>query len=252
MRYLGGKSRISKQISGVINNAISWRKKQDCETNCTNYQSSPKLGGGQIFVSLFCGSCAVEAKIQAEHKILNDKHPYLIAMWQALQQGWIPPEVITKEEYYHVKANLDKDKALSGFVGFGCSFGGKWWAGLASNKRGDNFCSRAGNTLLRDLQGVKDAVFTCLDYKEVIVPDGSVVYCDPPYNNTTGYTTGEFNHAEFWDYMRELSKKCMVFISEQAAPDDFECVWQTELRRTLDYNKNNQPMKVEKLFRWKG
>lgn len=173
-------------------------------------------------------------------------------MWQALQQGWIPPEVITKEEYYRVKANLDKDKALSGFVGFGCSFGGKWWAGLASNKRGDNFCSQAGNTLLRDLQGVKDAVFTCLDYREVIVPDGSVVYCDPPYNNTTKYTTGEFNHTEFWDYMRELSERCTVFISEQAAPDDFECVWQKELRRTLDYNKNNQPMKIEKLFRWKG
>lgn len=47
MRYLGGKSRISKQISEVINNAISWRKKQDCETNCANYQSSPELGGGR-------------------------------------------------------------------------------------------------------------------------------------------------------------------------------------------------------------
>ena len=52
--------------------------------------------------------------------------------------------------------------------------------------------------------------------------------------------------------MRELSKRCTVFISEQIAPDDFECVWQKELTITLDYNKNNQPKKVEKLFVWRG
>lgn len=30
----------------------------------------------------------------------------------------------------------------------------------------------------------------------------------------------------------------MVFISEQIAPDDFECVWQRELTRTDDYKSN--------------
>ena len=52
--------------------------------------------------------------------------------------------------------------------------------------------------------------------------------------------------------MRKLSKRCIVFISEQEAPDDFEVIWEKKLRRTLDYNKNNQPKKTEKLFRWKG
>lgn len=45
MRYLGGKSRISKQISEVINNAIHGRETSRCETNCTDYQPLPKLGG---------------------------------------------------------------------------------------------------------------------------------------------------------------------------------------------------------------
>lgn len=64
-------------------------------------------------------------------------------MWQALQQGWQPPEIITKDEYYYVKEHKDENPALTGFVGFGCSFGGKWFGGLASNKKGDNYCTRA-------------------------------------------------------------------------------------------------------------
>lgn len=58
MQYMGGKSRISKQISEILNAAIKDR----------------------VFVSLFCGSCAIESKVQTDVKILNDKHPYLIAM----------------------------------------------------------------------------------------------------------------------------------------------------------------------------
>lgn len=231
MQYMGGKSKISTPIAQNINHILNL---------------------GQTFVSLFCGSCAVEAKVEAEHKILNDKHPYLIAMWKALQNGWIPPEIITRDDYYYVKNHLNDNMALSGFVGFGCSFGGKWWGGLAANKKGDNYCASAGRSLVKDLPGVKDAVFTCLDYRDAVVPDGAVVYADSPYEGVTGYTTGSFNHEEFWNYMRELSKRCTVFISEQVAPDDFECVWQKELIRTLDYNKNNQPKKVEKLFRWRG
>ena len=47
MRYLGGKSRISKQIAEVINNAIFGQEEQNFDTNSTNYQSLPELGGGR-------------------------------------------------------------------------------------------------------------------------------------------------------------------------------------------------------------
>ena len=243
MQYMGGKSRISKQIAEVLNSAID--------------KNTP-------FVSLFCGSCAIESKVQADVKILNDKHPYLIAMWQALQNGWIPPDVVTKEEYYRVKANMDESPALTGFVGFGCSFGGKWWGGYAKDKRGDDYCGQAkrgllrnyaGNaksTLAKDMSGLQSATFTCLDYHDVEIPDGAVVYCDPPYANTTGYTVGQFDTNEFWEYMRQLSKRCDVYISEESAPDDFECIWSKEKVRTLEKNDNVGRVKVEKLFKYKG
>ena len=228
---MGGKSRISKQIAEILNSAIDKNKP---------------------FVSLFCGSCAIESKVQADVKILNDKHPYLIAMWQALQNGWMPPDVVTKEEYYRVKANMDENPALAGFVGFGCSFGGKWWGGYAKDKRGDDYCGQAKRGLLKDLVGIQSATFTCLDYRDVEIPDGAVVYCDPPYVNTTGYTVGQFDTNEFWNYMRQLSKRCDVYISEESAPDDFECIWSKEKVRTLEKSDNVGRVKVEKLFKYKG
>ncbi len=231
MQYMGGKSRISKEIVSILN---------------------INLGVQRPFVSLFCGSCAIEAKVNAKVKILNDKHPYLIAIWQALQNGWKPPEIITKDEYYYIKEHKDENPALTGFVGFGCSFGGKWFGGLASNKKGDNYCARAERSLMKDLPNLMDATFTCLDYRDVEIPDDAVVLCDPPYINTTGYSLGQFDHKAFWDYMRKLSKTNSVFICEQEVPDDFECIWSKEQTRTLDYNKNNQPKKVEKLFVWGG
>lgn len=231
MRYMGGKSRISKQIAEILNSAID--------------KNTP-------FVSLFCGSCAIESKVQADIKILNDKHPYLIAMWQSLQNGWIPPDVVTKEEYYRVKANIDENPALTGFVGFGCSFGGKWWGGYAKDKRGDDYCGQAKRSLLKDFQGVRFATFTCLDYHDVEIPDDVIVYADPPYANTTGYTVGQFNSNEFWDYMRQLSKRYDVYISEESVPDDFECIWSKEKVRTLEKNDNVGRVKVEKLFKYKG
>lgn len=231
MQYMGGKSRISKQIAEILNSAVN--------------KDTP-------FVSLFCGSCAIESKVQADVKILNDKHPYLIAMWQALQNGWMPPDVVTKEEYYRVKANMDENPALTGFVGFGCSFGGKWWGGYAKDKRGDDYCGQAKRSLLKDLVGIQSATFTCLDYRDVEIPDGAVVYCDPPYVNTTGYTVGQFNTNEFWDYMRQLSKRYNVYISEESAPDDFECIWSKEKIRTIEKSDNVGRVKVEKLFKYKG
>ena len=173
-------------------------------------------------------------------------------MWQGLQRGWIPPDVITEDDYKHIREHKDENPALTGFVGFGCSFGGKWFGGLARNKKGDNYCARANRSLLRDYKGLKDAQFTCLDYKDVPIPKGAIIYADPPYVNTTGYSLGKFDSEEFWEYMRELSKEHIVLISEQTAPNDFEVVWEQELRRMLDVNKENNFKVTEKLFKWKG
>jgi site-specific DNA-adenine methylase len=87
------------------------------------------------------------------------------------------------------------------------------------------------------------------DYKEIEIPSGAVVYADPPYKGTATYSEGNFNHDEFWEYCRKLSKTNHVYISEYHAPSDFISILSFNQKSTLQGGAqlhNNQPQ--EKLF----
>ena len=229
MRYQGGKSRIAGELAQAIAKAV---------------------GGGQSFVSLFCGSCAVESKVQGfSEKILNDNHKYLIAMLRGVQGGYILPESISPEEYRYIREHKDEDPILAGFVGFGCSFGGKWFGGYARNASGTNYAAQSKRSLLADMATLQDARFECNDYRKVRIPLGAVIYADPPYRGVTGYKGQKFDSDEFWWYMRLLSATGHdVFVSEQSAPPGIACIWEKPFRRTLDRDKGNQPIVTERLF----
>lgn len=216
-----------------------------------------KIRGGytDTFVSLFCGALNVESEVAKDFKkvICNDKHEYLISMLQAVQQGFELPDSISREEYYYIKEHKDEMKALAGFVGFGCAFGGKWFSGYAQDNKVRNYCSVAKRGLLRKLSMMPNAEFICNDYRDVNIPDGAVVYCDPPYAGVTGYGgVGKFDSKAFWEYMRELSKQCTVLISEFSAPEDFKCIWELKKKRTLNNDSKKYFDVIEKLFVYKG
>ena len=126
MRYQGGKSRISTQIAAII--------ERERESN--------------TFVSLFCGTCSVESKVKGFDKVIcNDSHEYLIEMLKGVQNGYNLPEEISEEQYKYIRDHKDENKILSGFVGFGCSFGGKRFGGYARNKTGTNYALRSKKSL---------------------------------------------------------------------------------------------------------
>ena len=81
MQYLGGKSRISKQITSYLE---SIRKPN------------------QEFHEPFCGSCSITFNMTGK-RYAYDKHKQLIALWKALQSGWIPPDNVTEEMYLRAK-----------------------------------------------------------------------------------------------------------------------------------------------------
>lgn len=56
------------------------------------------------------------------------------------------------------------------------------------------------------------------DYREVQIPENSVVYCDIPYHNTEGYSL-DFNHEEFYEWAKRQTE--LVVISEYAMPEGF-------------------------------
>lgn len=263
MRYQGGKSKIARPIAEVIH-AVSGRQDKDMWSDSLCHSGG--VQSQRTLVSLFCGSCAVEAKIAPyfDRLICNDAHPYLMAMWQALQRGWEPPDIVTEAEYQYIKDHKDEDPALAGFVGFGCTFGAKWFDGYARDKRGcvtrggyarhskasllkvfsalyrekfsgdiDGrvFALESKRTTLADSVAMGDKVtFICGDYRDVEIPPGSVVYADPPYAGTTPYKgVGPFDSNMFWAHMRRLADEGhTVFVSECTAPDDVEIVWEKE------------------------
>ena len=59
-----------------------------------------------------------------------------------------------------------------------------------------------------------------------------------------------FNYEEFTQTMRDWSKNNIVLISEQNAPDDFECIWEQEVSRSI--KAADKSKSTEKLFKWRG
>ena len=56
-------------------------------------------------------------------------------MLNAVKHGYDLPESVSEQEYKYIREHKDDDPALAGFVGFGCSFGGKWFGGYARDNR---------------------------------------------------------------------------------------------------------------------
>jgi site-specific DNA-adenine methylase len=87
-------------------------------------------------------------------------------------------------------------------------------------------------------------VATADDYCNYAYQDGDVVYCDPPYANTSKYTV-DFDHETFWQWCR--TRDFPVYVSEYHAPEDFISVWSKE-KRSLFHSSNLSAPVVEHLF----
>jgi DNA adenine methylase len=232
MKYMGSKNRYAKDILSII---LQQRKEQ------------------QFYVEPFCGGCNVIDKVKG-NRIANDSNYYLMQMWSALvNDGWIPPSSVSEDLYNRIKVykKEEYDPCLVGFVGIGCSYGGKWFGGYArgSDNKGvsRNYCMESKRNVLKQINGLRGCVFLNKNYLDLTIPANSIVYCDPPYANVTKYTT-YFNHSVFWQWVRNLvDNKHIVFVSEYNAPNDFKCVWQREVNNTL-IKDTGAKKGMEKLF----
>lgn len=237
MKYLGGKTRIAKEILPII---LADRKE------------------GQYFVEPFCGGCNVTANVSG-NRIANDYNEYLIAMFEGLMSGEKYPETIERELYNDVRtcfrSGSDKyDIGFVGWVGFmasynGCFFNGGY-SGVVVNAKGDtrDYISEAIRGLTRQLPKLQGVEFRSGDYKNLQIPDESIIYCDPPYKDTKGYMCG-LNHDEFWQWCRErVYDGHKVYISEYQAPDDFIKIWEKPLQNNMNPNKKA----TERLFIYEG
>ena len=233
MWYLGGKIRLSKYIVPIIENYIN---------------------ENTLFIDLFCGGCNVSDKItKTKNIICNDHNKYLIEMWKYLISTKYTTELnYSKEEYDEVKNNRSEyEDWYVGLIGFHYSYGGKFFGGYARSRYSDHI-ERSINKTIKQSETLKDFMFTNKDYKEYSCVKNAVIYCDPPYKNSTQRSTkynSDFNYEEFYDWCREMSRCNVVIISEKYMPDDFDIIWEKEHNSNMSYNsatKSNEKLYVYK------
>lgn len=99
---------------------------------------------------------------------------------------------------------------------------------------------------LEHLERLECLVVSRRDYRDLYIPDGAVVYCDPPYASTTGYG-GDFDHRAFYAWCRAVGKRHPLFVSEYWMPSDFRCVAEYEVRALAGAKAHTQT-RVEKIF----
>lgn len=203
----------------------------------------------QWYIEPFVGGFNMIDKVTG-NRIANDSHFYLIELFKAIQNGWVPPCSVSELQYNAVKNNKEYyHPALVGFIGFGCSYAGKWFSGYARSKtakgKSRNYALESRKNILKqDIDGI---VIFNKNYIDLEIPEKSIIYCDPPYAGTTKYKDG-FDHEVFWRWIREqINKGHSVFISEYAAPPDFECIWQKTVHTSLDKERKVNQC-VERLF----
>ena len=202
------------------------------------------------YVEPFCGSLGVMKHMVANNEccIANDQHKDVIALWQALQTDSLQlPESLTREEYKQWKSTADV--ATEGLgeraaIGFGLSFGGRYFAGYASGA-GRNFLDELKRSLVKLAPVARACEFTCGDYRDVVYQKGDIIYCDPPYQLTTGWTS--FKHDEFWEWAEKMSRDHYVFVSSEFAPDHWITVWERNVSRSIARISDRRGA-TEKLF----
>lgn len=237
MIYLGGKTRIAKEILPII---LADRKE------------------GQYFVEPFCGGCNVTAQVLG-NRIANDYNEYLIAMFEGLLSGEKYPEQISRELHSDVRtcfrSGSDKyDLGFTGWVGFMASYRGAFFRGYSGSivdakGRHHDFISTAAQSIAKQIPKLQGVEFRSGDYKNLQIPEESIIYCDPPYKDTDARYARGLNHDEFWQWCRErVYDGHKVYISEYQAPNDFIKIWEKPLRNNMTPDKKA----TEKLFIYKG
>lgn len=206
MKYLGSKTRIAYNLIQAM---------------------SPYLRNKTIYYEPFVGGSNLIDKVPFNGvKFGADNHAYLIAMFQKLQQGWepdIPRDFETYSKYRELSKrplNLNIDIAHEiGYVGFIYSYGGGYYPhGYAKSSGSRNYQDEAHRNLMNQVPSLKDIEYTVSHYLDTPeFSENTLLYCDPPYNNTKGYGV-TFDSDRFWAWADSRSET--VIVSELHCPLD--------------------------------
>ncbi len=237
--YHGGKQKLGKRIAEMIVRVSRKNEKNPIKGYCEP----------------FVGMCGVYRHIpglckdrEMEYKA-GDSNTSLILMWQKAQTGWEPPIECTKEEFKTLKYDGDST-AEKGFLGHAYGFGGQYFGAYRLDHLAGNSADSARRRVQEIGEILEDVEFFEGDYRIFGDLENYILYCDPPYSRRSEYYTDQrkkvkFDNDSFWEWVREMSRKNIVFVSEYEAPADF--VLLDNCTSNARYVGNASPCK-EKLF----
>lgn len=246
MIYMGSKKRLQKYIAPILNKLIK-------DNEIINYVE-PFVGGANMIEAIEC-----------KYKVGYDNNKYLISLLNYVVINGLEglPKIITRDFYSAVRDSYNKEDGgyedyLIGYVGFMASYNGRFFDGgysghaimVKGKTKPRDYIAKTIENLQRQILSIKNIDFIYSDYTQINVSD-SVIYCDPPYRGTKKYTTSKkFNHEEFYDWCRKMSKRNIVVVSEYEMPKDFTLLWQKTLKTNLHDTLSNSGKKdkTERLF----
>ena len=224
---MGSKNRIAKYILPIM---LKYRKPN------------------QYWVEPFVGGANMIDKVDGK-RIGGDNNYYCIEALTSIRDyaNDLPKNNLqfTEEDYKKLRFGYHKFK---GYLGFACSYGGKWLGGWRRDNVGNrDYVAESYRSAIKQSFKIQGIVLQHSEYNKLDIPKNSLIYCDPPYQHTTKYNSN-FNHDDFWKWCRiQVKNGHTVFVSEYNAPSDFICVWEKQINSSLTKDTGSKKG-MEKLF----
>lgn len=233
MQYFGGKARLAPRIVPVLQSYVA-----ECPAG---------------YWEPFCGGLNTFHKVQHDYKVASDACEPLIRLYQHIQQygGDSLPDHVSEAAYRSAKAGYCEPWEQA-FIGFGCSFAGKWFGGYARGGEFRSYARNAKSSLKKKFETLHSASFFASTYATDITGADYpwLIYCDPPYSGTTGYSAVDrWESAPFWEWTQCRARRHVVLVSEYRCPVPHRLIAEWPHRTDIRTPKTkNQTDRVERLF----
>lgn len=210
--YHGGKKKIGKEISDAIFDL---------------YDSIPEKLQPVVkgYCEPFCGMLGVYSQILDEVSerrlkwslLAGDNNASVIAMWKAAKKGWSPPSSASSVLYERLKKTPGAS-AEKGYVGHLHAFRGKYFVGKWV-KRTKNALRLNRERVLTIGKKLRKVKFSSGSYTQYSKLELYIIYCDPPYEQSSQYKSSEgeyfrFDNEKFMEWAKKMGKKNIVLVSE--------------------------------------
>ena len=244
MKYMGSKARIAPFISEKINNIAI------CE-------------GIKNYYEPFMGGCSVGELILIENKFMSDLNLPLVELFNKVKNDMFEYRYIERDEWYKIKEDRftfnNYEPWMVGWAGLGCSFRGRPFSAYAgkyvdkSTGKERNAQLESYNALLNEKSLLDNMQFTNCSYDEIQRPFHSIIYCDAPYRNTTGYQmVDKFDFDKYDRWLISMAKENLVLISEYSMmgkfSDSFELLDSWNLQSSIGMGHTDDASTIECLY----